>query len=129
PLRRTRVGVVYETVPYTKDLNPKIAPTRSANRVRYATGPAQADYPTGKVITFGEIRCEGARRMSHRPVILTVSPLGVSMSDQLPPPGDPYQNPPPDATPTSGYPTYSPGQYPAYPPSGSQPTSGQPYGQ
>ena len=52
------------------------------------------------------------------------------MSDQLPPPGDPYQNPP-DATPTSGYPTYSPGQYPAYPPTpGAQPTSGQPaYGQ
>jgi hypothetical protein len=58
------------------------------------------------------------------------------MSDQLPPPGDPYQNPP-DPTSAGGYPTYSPGQQPAYPPppgqpgygTYGQPTSGQPYGQ
>jgi len=52
------------------------------------------------------------------------------MSD-LPPPGDPYQNPPDESPTSGGYPTYSPGQHSAYPPtSGAQPTSGQPsYGQ
>jgi hypothetical protein len=55
------------------------------------------------------------------------------MSEQLPPPGDPYQ-PPPEATPTSGHPVPPPGQYSAYPPpSPQQPAPGQPsygsYGQ